>query len=616
MAQLNKGTTYSTGDQVNATNLNALVDNAVLLQGAVDDQISASALTTSDSTLLSQSLGLRKATLGQMLALVPSPDLTPYLKADGSVAMTTGQQLTLGSTAQIAPLNAVSLAHLQANYLPLSGGTLSGALTLPANPVSSLQAATKQYADNLSEKVTISKLNQRQRSDTMLRQMVLTSDGGLIVWGRNYTGTTGTFNNGDNATIPQSRPYFNIAIPVGVTVVDFASTYCHSVCVLSNGWVYTTGNNDSGQLGHGDTTHRYIFTRVEYFVTNNISISAVYASNSKQGTNYGGTFFQTPSGDLYSCGYNSEGALGVGDTVNKSTPTKLTAISNVSKLYLTDWYVQSAIALKTNGDLYGWGYNAQGQLGLNDTTRRTSPTLITSSVSKADISSGTVTGAIGATLIVLKTNGDVYTTGYNPYGQLGLGDTTQRLVLTKVSTLSGIVDIGIAGGFAATAYAVSSARRLYTWGYNGHGSIGDGTTTNVYSPYNVSKWVNNLAQDPPFVGKSFSVFLTPNPNGYTNICVIDSDGRIFMTGYSSGMMAGTNGIVNLFNEIIPTFSSQSEKASSAVFMQSDTDIAISILTDQGRVYSAGRNAYACCNAGVDPDSPSYRYVLSRQMLYT
>lgn len=120
MAQLNKGTIYSTGDQVTAANLNALVDNATVLPGAINEQIAASSLTTADSTLLSQPLGLRKATIGQILALSPAPDLTPYLKADGSVSMTTGQQLILGSTTQIAPLNAVSLGHLQANYLPLT----------------------------------------------------------------------------------------------------------------------------------------------------------------------------------------------------------------------------------------------------------------------------------------------------------------------------------------------------------------------------------------------------------------------------------------------------------------------------------------------------------------
>lgn len=116
MAQLNKGTTYSTGDQVTAANLNAHVDNAVLLPGAINDQIAASALTTSDSVLLSQSIGLRKATIYQLGSLFS------YLRADGSVPMATGQQLTLGTTSQIAPLDAVSLGHLQANYVSSSVG--------------------------------------------------------------------------------------------------------------------------------------------------------------------------------------------------------------------------------------------------------------------------------------------------------------------------------------------------------------------------------------------------------------------------------------------------------------------------------------------------------------
>lgn len=118
MAQLNKGTTYSTGDQVTAANLNALIDNATVLPGVITEQIAASSLTTSDSTLLAQSGGIRKATLGQVLGLT---DLSSYLKKDGSVAMTTGQQLTLGSTTQIASLDAVSLGHLENNYLKRDG---------------------------------------------------------------------------------------------------------------------------------------------------------------------------------------------------------------------------------------------------------------------------------------------------------------------------------------------------------------------------------------------------------------------------------------------------------------------------------------------------------------
>jgi len=147
MAQINKGTTYSTGDQVTAANLNALVDNATLQPGAINDQIAASSLTTSDSTLLAQSGGIRKATLGQLQSVF-TPDLSPYLKADGSVAMTTGQQLTLGSTTQIAALNAVSLGYLQNNYLNKDGSVsmTTGQLNLSTtNQIASLNAVSLGY---------------------------------------------------------------------------------------------------------------------------------------------------------------------------------------------------------------------------------------------------------------------------------------------------------------------------------------------------------------------------------------------------------------------------------------------------------------------------------------
>jgi hypothetical protein len=147
MAQLNKGTTYSTGDQVTAANLNALVDNAILQPGAINDQIAASSLTTSDSTLLTQLGGIRKATLGQLQSVF-TPAEGIYLKSNGSVPLTTGQQLTLGTTAQIAPLNAVSLGHLQNNYLNKDGSVsmTTGQLNLSTtNQIASLNAVSLGY---------------------------------------------------------------------------------------------------------------------------------------------------------------------------------------------------------------------------------------------------------------------------------------------------------------------------------------------------------------------------------------------------------------------------------------------------------------------------------------
>jgi microcystin-dependent protein len=110
MAQIQKGTTYATGTQVTADNLNAHVDSAILLPGAIGDQTAGTAAET-DLVLVSKSGVLNKVTAASLAGLV---DTAPFLRTDGSAAMATGQQLTLGTTNQIAALNAASKGYVDA----------------------------------------------------------------------------------------------------------------------------------------------------------------------------------------------------------------------------------------------------------------------------------------------------------------------------------------------------------------------------------------------------------------------------------------------------------------------------------------------------------------------
>jgi hypothetical protein len=155
MAQIQAGITYANGAQVNATNLNAHVNNAVLVPGAISDQTAAASCTTSDSVLILQSGALKKATLTQVQASI-TPDLTAYLPRSGASPMT--GELTLSSSTPSAALSAASkgyvdtgLATKQATigYTPANkaGDTFTGAVVLNADPSVALGAATKQYVD-------------------------------------------------------------------------------------------------------------------------------------------------------------------------------------------------------------------------------------------------------------------------------------------------------------------------------------------------------------------------------------------------------------------------------------------------------------------------------------
>jgi hypothetical protein len=155
MAQIQAGITYADGAQVNATNLNAHVNNAVLVPGVISDRDAVTSCTAGDSLLILQSTALKQATLAQVQAAI-APDLTSYVNKNGSVAMT--GELTLSSSAPTAALSAASrgyvdtgLATKQASlgFTPVNkaGDTGVGPIALSVDPVSALQVTTKQYVD-------------------------------------------------------------------------------------------------------------------------------------------------------------------------------------------------------------------------------------------------------------------------------------------------------------------------------------------------------------------------------------------------------------------------------------------------------------------------------------
>ena len=155
MAQIQAGVTYADGGQVTAANLNAHVNNAVLVPGAINTQPQVVASTTSDILLCVQSGSLKQMTLEQVATAI-NPSLAPYLPKDGSQAMT--GELTLSSSTPAASLSAASKGYVDTGlatkqntltYTPANkaGDTFTGPVVLNADPSVALGAATKQYVD-------------------------------------------------------------------------------------------------------------------------------------------------------------------------------------------------------------------------------------------------------------------------------------------------------------------------------------------------------------------------------------------------------------------------------------------------------------------------------------
>ena len=152
MAQLVKGTTFTTGMVVTASNLNNIVDGAQLAPGAITEQTAASVVNTTDSLLINQSGSLKQATVSQLVG-----GLGGYVKTDGSVSMTGNLNITATPS---AGTHAATVSWVQGyvsagtlGYTPVNKAgdtgigslTMAGTLTLSGDPSSDLMAAPRQY---------------------------------------------------------------------------------------------------------------------------------------------------------------------------------------------------------------------------------------------------------------------------------------------------------------------------------------------------------------------------------------------------------------------------------------------------------------------------------------
>lgn len=236
--------------------------------------------------------------------------------------------------------------------------------------------------------------------------LAVKSDKSLWSWGANQSGQLGL---GDTAA--RSSP-----VQVGSST-DWEKVACgrwHSLAVRTGGTLWSWGNNTGGQLGLGDLVERSSPVQ--------IGSSTDWSKVSSGGY---GCFAIKSTGTLWAWGNNQNGALGLGDVTGRSTPTQVGA--------LTDWKIVSAgwidvtAAVKTDGSLWAWGNNASYQLGLGDTANRSSPTRIGSDTDWQTVRVGS------AHMIALKTNGTLWSWGMNTTGQLGLGDVTLRSVPTQIA---------------------------------------------------------------------------------------------------------------------------------------------------------------------------------------
>ncbi len=233
--------------------------------------------------------------------------------------------------------------------------------------------------------------------------------------------------------------------------------------------IYSWGYNEYGQLGDGTTNNQV--TPEAISLAPGVTPTAIAAVGFLYSLAIGS------NGDLYAWGDNNVGQLGDGTGVEKNSPEMITLAPDVTPTALAAGYEHS-LAIGSDGNLYGWGDNFEGDLGDNSGVAHLSPVLIT----LAPGVSPTAIAAGGDDSFAIGSNGALYAWGYNSYGDLGDGSTTERYSPEVITLAPGVSPVAIAAGQNNDTFAIGSNGALYAWGFNSFGDLGDGSTTERYSP--------------------------------------------------------------------------------------------------------------------------------------
>jgi len=295
---------------------------------------------------------------------------------------------------------------------------------------------------------------------------VLMGDKTIQCWGYNDHGELGTGYYNYDRYMPAVVP---LPGPAKATVSSTFSQYA----LLENGQVYAWGYNAYGQLGVGDTYYRYTPARVG----NLMNITKLVTSGGYDAPESACALDSL--GRIWCWGYNGYGQLGNGNIDGKDSPVQVSGITNAIDIEMSGGQYASACAILSDHTLKCWGRNNNGQLGLSNTADISTPTAVSLFT---DVASVTSIGRGDYTYrCAIRTNGDLYCWGYNGYGQLGVGDSSPHPSPAKVD-IANVTSVVMGEGYYGSTYVILANGSVRVWGYNGYGQLGVGDAIDKNRP--------------------------------------------------------------------------------------------------------------------------------------
>lgn len=245
------------------------------------------------------------------------------------------------------------------------------------------------------------------------------------------------------------------------------SAYLDSAFAITDcGSVYAWGDNEEGQLGIGHNT-----SQVEPCL-----IATLHGKKIVQVS--GGiahTLALTKDGEVYSWGWNNRGQLGLGFFQNTTQPTLVRELW-AEKIVQISAGASHSLALTENGKVYAWGKNDSGQLGIGYNVNQETPKLVKGLSKVEKVCTG------GNSFLALIRGGNLYVWGSSIVGQLGLGeDSGDENTPQLLTALNSEVIIDVSGQLGHFV-AIAKSGNVYSWGSGNGWRLGLTDDKDKYTP--------------------------------------------------------------------------------------------------------------------------------------
>jgi Regulator of chromosome condensation (RCC1) repeat len=334
-----------------------------------------------------------------------------------------------------------------------------------------------------------------------------TRQGILYCWGAGADGRLGAGDTADrNAPVRVGFDADWVAVATGVA---------HSCALKADGSVWCFGASNVGQLGQGSTASSSVPLRV-------LLPSKVVQLSSEANT----ACAVLDSGELWCWGRNWEGNIGLSDThpgVDQLSPIRSGDQSDWKNVGTGDGHT---CGVRGVGLLFGWGRNTAANLGIgqkNDQQRRSATQIGAdedwqSVVSGQDSSCG------------IRLGGNLFCWGGNSFGNLGLGDATERLLPAAVA--AGVVWTQVAID-TFHGCGIDGDKNLFCWGRGIEGQLGSGA--------------NDAVLAPSLVGLGYAQVAV----GRMSTCAVTSDGHVLCSGENAAGQLGVGDTLrrNTFTDV-------------------------------------------------------------------